>query len=816
MPTTFHALALAWRRLAAQPAFALTATVSLALGIGASTAIYSIAYGVLLRPLPFPEPDRLVELRQVDADGRSMRFSRANAEDVATAARSFDGLARSATIAVPVVEGGTAVRVTAGWVSPDFFHVMQVAPILGRTFSPDESREGGPAVVVISYGLWQEQLRGRDDVLGQPLRIGDETHTVVGVMPQGFAFPRGARLWTSANRVPSGEKRTAHNWHVVARLAPDTSVVAAQQELTAVARTLKATYADETWMTDGLVVPLRDALVGNATGLIGLLAGAVGFLLLVSCATVANLLLVQGALRTQEFAIRQAVGATWSRLLRQLVTEHVLLVALGGAAGVWLAQGAVNGLLALDPGLIPLGDAIGIDGSVLSFALGLTTTLVVLLALTSAVRLLHDQPLRSLAGAGRGGIGTRNVDRLRRALVVTQIAFTLVLLVGATLLGQRLWSLVRVDPGFRTDVLVASVTLPRLPDIGSVQPTRAADIRAIVERLAADGRVRAAGGITALPLTGMGGNGTFLEVLPGDTVTTFEEFGALGRLPGRSGSAEYRAATPGYFEALGIPLRKGRFFDARDTPDTPHVALVSETLAQVRWPDVDPIGRQLQFGNMDGDLRTLTVVGVVADVRDGRLDEPPPPMIYANAQQRASAWPAFTFVLRGETAPLTLSGDARAAIGGVVAEAPVSFRELGEVVEATYGRERFSLLIVLGFASSALVLAVLGVYGLSSYAVATRTREIGLRMVLGAAPSRIVSQVLREGLALVAIGAGLGVVGAVAVSRLLAALVEGVAAWSSPALLIGLVVVGASALLACLVPARRASRIEPATALRER
>ena len=314
----------------------------------------------------------------------------------------------------------------------------------------------------------------------------------------------------------------------------------------------------------------------------------------------------------------------------------------------------------------------------------------------------------------------------------------------------------------------------------------------------------------------MGGNGTFLEVLPGDTVTTFEEFGALGRLPGRSGSAEYRAATPGYFEALGIPLRRGRLFDARDTPDTPHVALVSETLVQARWPDVDPIGRQLQFGNMDGDLRTLTVVGVVADVRDGRLDEPPPPMIYANAQQRASAWPAFTFVLRGETAPLTLAGDARAAIGGVVREVPVSFRELGEVVEATYGRERFSLLIVLGFASSALVLAVLGVYGLSSYAVATRTREIGLRMVLGAAPSRIVSQVLREGLALVAIGAGLGVVGAVAVSRVLAALVEGVAAWSSPALVIGLVVVGASALLACLVPARRASRIEPATALRER
>jgi putative ABC transport system permease protein len=824
MPHVFRALALSLRRLAAQPTFAITAVVTLALGIGASTAIYSIAYGVLLRPLPFPDPDRLVVLRQVNGEGRQMRFSRANFADVERDTRSFAGMARYSTGLAAVVGGTDPVRTTTTVASARFFDVIGVAPALGRRFSTSETTDGGPPAAIISHAFWQQHFGARADVVGEVVRIDGESHPIVGVMPEGFDFPMESSVWLSADRLSRREGRTAHNWQAFARLRPDASLAQANQELSSVARALKATFADDTWMSDAVAVPMRATLVGDAPALIALLAGAVAFLLLVSCATVANLLLAQGVLRAQEFAVRQAIGATWGQLLRQLVTEHMVLVALGGAAGVWLAQGAVRGLLALDPGRLPLRHAISVDGTVLSFALALATTLGLLLALTSALRLLSDAPVRSLGAVGRGSIGGRGVERVRRGLVVLQMAFTLVLLVGAGLLGQRLLTLLRADPGFpTTGMLVVSATFPPVTgaraaagsDVSDVSVRRSDDVRDIVSRLAAIGRVESAGGINAFPLTGSGANGSFLEMLPGDEVSSLDDFIALGKIPGRAGYAEFRLATPGYFETMAIARRQGRLFTEADTPDAPHVAVVNDALARARWPGIDPIGRRIQFGNMDGDLRTLTVVGVVADVRDAGLEGPAAPTVYANAIQRTNAVSTFTFVVRGAADPLSLARDARAVIRAVAPDVPVTTRPVDDLVAATYGPQRFSLIIVLGFAMSALLLAVFGVYGVSSYAVSSRTREFGLRMVLGANRRSILSQVLREGLWLIGAGTVAGVLGAAAVSRLMASLVRDLGT-PSPALVAGgVVLLGLCALLACALPARRAASIEPGAALRE-
>jgi predicted permease len=788
MPLVFRALALSLRRLAAQPTFAMTAVVTLALGIGASTAIYSIAYGILLRPLPFPDPDRLVVLRQVNHEGRQMRFSRANFADIERDTRAFAGMARFSSGLAAVVGGTDPVRVTATVVSARFFDVIGVAPARGRHFSTSETTEGGPPAAIISHALWRQHFAGRADVVGETLRIDSETHPIVGVMPEGFDFPVESSVWLSADRLSRREGRTAHNWQVFARLRPEASLAQANQELTGVARSLKAVFADDTWMSDAIALPMRATLVGDAPALIAVLAGAVGFLLLVSCATVANLLLAQGVLRAQEFAVRQAIGATWGRLLRQLVTEHLVLVALGGAMGVWLAQGAVRGLLALDPGRLPLRHAISVDGTVLSFALGLATTLGLLLALTTALRLLSDTPVRSLGAVGRGSIGGRGVERVRRGLVVLQMAFTLVLLIGAGVLGQRLLTLLRADPGFpTTGMLVVSATFPPVATTGAANPgaadvaaRRSGELRDIVSRLAATGRVEAAGGINAFPLTGSGANGSFLEMMPGDQVSTFDDFMALGKVPGRAGYAEFRLATPGYFETMQIARLQGRLFTDADTSDGPHVAVVNDALARARWPGGDPIGRRIQFGNMDGDLRTLTVVGVVADVRDAGLDGPAAPTVYANAIQRTNAVSAFTFVVRGPADPLSLATDVRAVIRAVAPDVPVTTRPVDDVVASTYGPQRFSLVIVLGFALSALLLAVFGVYGVSSYAVASRTREFGVRMVLGADRRSILSQVLREGLWLIGAGTVAGVAGAMAVTRVVASLVRDLGTPSPP------------------------------------
>ena len=803
----------ALRQLAARPAFAFTAIFTLALGIGASTAIYSVAYAVLLRPLPYPAADRLVRLRQVDDKGRQMAFSAPNIEDLASAAQGLVGVATHAGAPVAVTGGAEPVRVRQALVSSAFFDVLGVSPSLGRAFVPEEQQPGGPGAVIVSHGFWQRELGARADVLERPLRLGSDTFRIVGVMPPAFDFPRGAALWTPAEREPRLPSRTAHNWDVVARLRSDVPLAQARAEISGVARRMKAQLGEETWMADAIAIPLRDAYVGSARSLMALLAGAVGLLLLVSCATVANLLLAQGVLREHEFAVRQAVGAGPMRLVRQLFGEHALLVGLGAAVGLLLALSATRAVLDLVPQGVALPESVGLDGNLVVFVLGLATTLALLLALTTGVRIVTQVPREALSG-GRGGIGGRTTERVRQSLVVVQLAFALVLLVTAGALGQRLWSLVRANPGFSTSgVTTATLTFTAS---GPEDYQRIAEqMRDVRVRLTGLGAVRAAGAVSGFPLgDGAFSNGTFLEMRPGDRLERMEDFEALARLPGRVGEADFRVATPGYFEAMGIPVIKGRTFSDSDGPDGQHVAVVSASLARRQWPRQDPIGRVIQFGNMDGDLRPMTIVGIVGDVREGAVDGPASATFYGHAGQRSQASTMMTFAVRPSAPGADVAADVRQVVRAGAPDSPVQIRDIREVVAASYGEQRFSLAIVLAFGGAALLLAVFGVYGVSSYAVSSRSREFGVRMVLGADPWRILTLVLREGAWLVAAGVTVGTGLAMAAGQVVRGNIAGLPLPRLDVVAVAAVVLGLSALAACIGPARRAARVQPSEAMR--
>jgi putative ABC transport system permease protein len=803
----------ALRQLAARPAFAFTAIFTLALGIGASTAIYSVAYAVLLRPLPYPDADRLVRLRQVGERGREMAFSTPNIEDVADAARSLSGLATHTGAPVAVTGGVEPVRVRQAMVSAAFFDVLGVRPSRGRGFVTEEQRPGGPGAVVVSHGFWQRELGGRADVLDRTLRLGSESFRIVGVMPVGFDFPRGAALWTAAERHERLPSRTAHNWDVVARMADTVALAQVRAELSGIAKRLKAQYGDDTWMADATAIPLREAYVGTARPLMALLAGAVGLLLLVSCATVANLLLAQGMLREHEFAVRQAVGAGPMRLIRQLLGEHALLVGLGAAVGLLLGLAATRAVLDLVPQGVALPESVTLDGNLMMFVLGLATTLALLLALTTGVRIVTQAPREALSG-GRGGVGSRTTERVRQSLVVVQLAFALVLLVTAGALGQRLWTLVRANPGFTTSgTTVATLTFTAATP--QDHQRIAAQVRDVRSRLMGLGIVRAAGAVSGFPLgDGAFSNGTFLEMRPGDRLERMEDFEALSRLPGRVGEADFRVATPGYFEAMGIPLVAGRAFADGDAPDGQHVAVVSESLARRQWPGQDPLGRVIQFGNMDGDLRPMTIVGVVGDVREGAVDGPVSATFYGHAGQRTQASTMMSFAVRPSAADADIAADVRQVVRAGAPDSPVHVRDIRDVVTSSFGEQRFSLAVVLAFGVTSLLLAVFGVYGVSSYAVSNRRREFGVRMVLGAQPRQILRLVLREGAWLVVVGVVAGTGLAMGASRLVHGVAAGLDSLRAEVLLASIAILAVSALLACAGPARRAARVEPIEAIR--
>jgi len=815
-------LRFAARALRQQPAWSAAVVATLALGVGAATAIFSVFHGVLLRPLPYPRPDRLVAVCEVNHAGACSRLADPNFADFRDQSRSFQALAKYQSGVVAVAGVGEPTRTVAAAVSRDFFRVLGVAPVLGRGFLPEDARPGAAPVLLASDRYWKQQLGSSRELAAFEFRIEDRIYAVVGILPEGFAFPAQADLWLPAELDPENTSRTSHNYQALGRLADGVSVAQASRDLELVAARIVRESAEqgEYLLRSAAAVPLQASLTGRLRAPLSMLLGAVGFLLLVACANVALLLLARASGRGRELAVRRALGAGRGRLLRQFVTETLLLAGVSLAAGMLVALGMLRGLLALAPPELPRLGEVGIRWPALAFAAGTALVIAAGLGVLTALRASALSPSRALVEGGRGQSAGPRRNRVGRALVAAQLALTLALLTGAGLLGRSLLGVLAVDPGFRTGGVVAlELELPQAggPTPGAERGSRARlsqRISGLVERLRAIPGVQEAAAASALPLQDGGlPDGMFLLVSPEENPGTFAEYEALAKQQERRGVADYCAASPGYFQALGVPLVRGRVIDERDGFDAPHVAVISASLARARWPGRDAVGQTIQFGNMDGDLQLLTIVGVVGDTRQLAAELPPRPTVFVNLLQRPRS--RLSLVLHGEADPAGIVAAARAITRQAAPDSPLRVRSFAEIFGASLGARRFNLTLVASFALTALALAVTGVYGVAAYGVVQRTREIGVRLALGARSSDVLRLILGQGLATALSGVAAGVAGSFATARALQSLLFGVPTTDPLTFAAVTALLVAVAGLACYLPARRAAMLDPARALRD-
>jgi predicted permease len=819
------------RMLARNPSVTLVMIMTLALAIGATTAIFSVVYGVLLRSLPYPNPDQIVSIKEVAADGHLMAFTDPNFRDLRSANRTVAAMALCSSWPNTVLGPSGPTRLNVALASADLLRVMGVAPVVGRSFSRDELREGGTPAVLVSYGYWRQHLSSSANLSSFKLSAEGHTFSVVGVLPPGFDYPAHTDLWAPAELFgEQSPSRTSHNWSVVvARLRDGVTLAQARGDLSILAHRLHEQYKPAIDMTDVSVTPLQNALTAGVRPALLILLAAVGFLLLVGCANVANLLLARAAERQRELSVRAALGAGRGRLVRQFLAESLLLSIVGSALGVLLALWGVDALLALAPPNLPRLDDISVNLPVLAFALGLALLIAIGLGTATALRSTSADPQGALAEGARGAAGSLASQRLARSLVGAQLAVTLVLLAGAGLLGRSLLRVLSVDPGFRTSNIVSmELEVPQSATDNSpyVSLVAAKDTRpgrfmgTLFDRLRALPRVEQVGGVSNLPLGEQGdcpdGKFLLLDRQPQFDFSKPEEGERFEHLmvnaPG--GQADYCVASRDYFTALGIPLLQGRLFDEHDTADAPHAAVISQSLARTTWPNQSALGHTIEFGNMDGDLRLLTVVGVVGDVHYRSLERPSEPTVYVDYRQRLRGGRDFTVVMSAATPPGELLPEVRRILRDIAPDVAPRFQTFQDVFSASLGTRRFNLTLVGVFAWTALVLAAIGIYGVISYWVTRRTREIGVRMALGAVPRNVLTLVLGRATATVLTGVAVGLAGAFALTRTMQSLLFGVSpedplTFAGVALLLGVV-----ALLATYLPARRATKVDPIVALR--
>jgi putative ABC transport system permease protein len=788
---------------------------TLALGIGASTAIFSVVYGVLLRPLPYANANRIMAVFEVTSRGQPSRLADPNFDDFRDQNRSFQTIAKYDDYVASVSGTAQPTRTMVAHVSPGFLSVFGIQPMLGRDFSLGDAKIGAGRSALVSYGYWRQDLGAPTDLSQSHLKIDGAVYSVIGVLPAGFRFPAEVNLWLPADLDGEGHSRTSHNYSAVGRLREGVTFAQANQDISGIARRIHDTSSEQGdyLLKDAMILPLQESLTGKARLPLLVLLGAVGFLLLVACANVANLLLAQASVRARELAIRSALGAGRGRLIRQFLTEAFLLSVVGGGLGVLGAFWGVAGLVALAPADLPRLESVSISIPVLLFALLLSTAVAVGLGAFTAARATSGDLRQGLAEGGRGLADSRGSRRVGQVIVAAQVAITLVLVVGAGLLGRSLMRVLEVNPGFRVEKIVAmDLSLPWTGDAKS-KAGQAVFFANLIERLKQIPGVRNVGAASALPLAEGGlPDGMFLLMSQNEVPKTQDDLGALSQQKERVGVADFCVATDGYFQVLGIPLIRGRIFDERDGTNSPHAAVISESLARERWPNQDPIGHMLEFGNMDGDLRLLTIVGIVGDTREYALDAPPRPTVYVDLFQRPSAAISVTMLSDADTRSVT--GAARGILQELNPEIPAKFQTFSQVYSASLGSRRFNVILIGFFGIVALLLATAGVFGVMAYAVNRRTHEIGVRVALGARSGDVLRMVLREGLRTILIGVAIGIAGALALTRTVQSLLFGVT--STDPLTFGgvtLLLVGA-ALVACLVPARRAMKVDPMVALR--
>jgi putative ABC transport system permease protein len=791
------------------------AVFTLALAIGATTAIFSVVYGVLLRPLPYPAPDRLLALWEVNHRGTFSRLADPNFDDFRDRNRTFSSMAKYSSWVTPVIGPTEPTRTMVATVSRDFFRVVGVQPAVGRGLTADDAHLGAAPAAIVSHRYWTLSLGSAEPLSTLHLRLEDRVYSVVGVMPAGFAFPAKADVWLPAELEPENTSRTSHNYWAIGRLRDGVSVDQAAADVGGIAKDIvrHSTEQGDYLMTDAAVQPLQSSLTGRVGSTLYLLLGAVFFLLLVACANVTNLLLAQAAARRRELAIRHALGAGRRRLVRQFMAEALVLVVPSCLAGLLVAFLGISALLSLAPADLPRLEEVTMSWPVLGFAMGLSALVALALGLVTALRATNRDPRETLVDGARGQTAGASSQRVGRMIVTAQLAITVVLLIGAALLGRSLLRVLSVNPGFRTNGIIAmDLTLPSSDDPAA--KARLVPFYAdVFDRLRTIPGVEEVAAANAVPLDGGLPDGLFLLVAPQDAPKKMDDLVALFQQKARLGTADYCAASPEYFHVLGIPLIRGRLFDDRDRANSPHVAVISAALVRARWPDVDPIGQAIEFGNMDGDLRPLTIVGIVGDTREYGLEQAPRPIVYVNLMQRPRS--AATVVMRSSADPRAITTGARGVLKAVAPDVPPRFRTFTQIYSASLGARQFNLTLVGVFAATALLLAVAGIYGVMAYSVTQRRREIGVRVALGATPGRVFRTILGQGLFTTTLGVTIGVVAAMGLTRTLETLLFDVTR-TDPVAFAGVVgILAFVAMLACYVPARRATRADPMDALRQ-
>jgi putative ABC transport system permease protein len=803
------------RVLGKNPGATALMVFTLALAIGATTAIFSVVYGVLLRPLPYSGADRIMAVSEVNSKGRPSRLADPNFDDFHDQNHSFQSIAKYSAQTVSVSGATQPTRTTVAAVTPEFLTVFRIEPVVGRDFTSTDNIRGAAAVALVSYGYWRQYLGSAQDLSQSHLKIDNTVFSVIGVLPSGFRFPHNVDVWFAADIEGENPSRTSHNYSCVGRLKDAVSVQQARQDISTIAQRIYQASSEKTdyLLRDGTVVPLKDSITGEVRSPLLILLAAVGFLLLVACANVANLLLAQASVRERELSIRSALGATRGRLVCQFLTEAFLLSLIGGVLGVLAAVWGVAGLVAMAPENLPRLDVVSVNLPVLLFSLLLTTAVAAGLGAFTAARVTRGDLRKGLVEGGRGQAGSKGSQRIGRAIVAAQIAITLALVIGAGLLGRSLMKVLEVNPGFRVDkVLALDVSLPWTTN-PKTKSAQGIFFSSLIDRLRQIPGVRDVGAASALPMTEGGlPDGMFMLMTQNEVPKTFDGFGAFFNQKERIGNADFCVATDGYFRVLGIPLIRGRTFDERDGADAPHVAVISQSLAEDRWPGQDPIGHTIEFGNMDGDLRLLTIAGIVGDTHEYGLDKPPRPTVYVNMVQRPRS--VMTVTMLSDADAGAISSAARGILQELDPEIPASFRTLQQVYSASLGSRQFNVMLIGFFGITALLLATAGVFGVMAYSVSLRTREFGVRVALGATSGDVLRMVLGQGMQTILIGVVVGIAGSFALTQTVSSLLFGVTP-TDPVTFGGVtLLLIAAALLACYIPARRATKVDAMVALR--
>jgi len=798
-------LKFALRSLLKRPGFAVVAVITLALGIGGSTAIFTVVDAALLRGLPYKSPDRLYHLweKTPKEDFSKREFSYPDYQDYQQN-NVFDGLAAYTGGRVILSGAGESEFAGGPRVSANFFSVLGVDAIAGRTFQRGEDQPNGPKVTVLNYGLWQKRFGGDPKAIGQTLTINGESYTIIGVLPQSFQFAlRPNDLWIPYQPTTNQlARRQLHGTNLIGRLKPGVDAAQAQSELNVIASRIEKEYNDSHAGTTMRIVPLQQEIVGNVRPILLVLLAAVGFVLLIACANVASLLLTRSLARQKEVAIRSALGASRWRVVRQLLTESILLSLCGGAAGLLIAYWGVPALVSTLPQTqliaMPFLKTLSLNGSILAFSFALSLLTGVVFGLAPALQAARLDLNEALKEGGRN-MAAGASHRLRSAMVVTEIALAVVLLVGAGLMMKSLLRLLETNVGFKTDnLLTVTFVLP---------PTKYTENNKLINASQQlQERVRSLPGVSST------GTVDILPVNAGNT-TRFYVDGDPIPAPGKEIEANVRNVNESYFQTLGVPLLAGRTFDERDGPDNPPVVIIGKTIADRLFPGRDPVGRQIKYPSYNGPSNLI--VGVVGDVKITGLDEAIKPVLYYPFNQSAS--PFMSLVVRTDADPIALAASIRNEIHSFEPDTAIlNVNTMDQMIAQTPASfmRRFPALLISIFAIVALLLASIGIYGVVSYSVSQQTHYIGVRMALGASPSDILRMVLKQGLLLALIGLALGVLAAFGLMRLLSSLLYQVSTSDAATFAAVSGVLFVVALLACYVPARRATKVDPLIALR--